>query len=83
MARQGVEKITIGKLSFQRTVVDRIGVGTFSSVYRGSFEDVKEAAIKRVQKDRTHLDVHRWGKADDHPNVVRYYCIENGDFEFT
>ena len=73
MARRLDEKITIGKFSYSRA--DRIASGTYSSVYRGSLDNVKEVCIKKFVEEKTHIDIHRLWKADDHPNIVRYCMV--------
>eukprot|EP00051_Salpingoeca_urceolata_P004559 m.65888 g.65888 ORF g.65888 m.65888 type:complete len:1129 (-) comp13697_c0_seq2:209-3595(-) len=74
-------------LSMGKLVVDRsttLGHGSHGTVvHNGTFEGVN-VAVKRVLKefyDIAHHEVNLLRKSDDHPNVVRYYCMEeDGQF---
>ncbi len=73
----------IGKLSFDREQI--IGEGGFGKVYEGLFEDVKRVAVKRFQKSgkvdgpSIKLEAELMLKANEHPNILRYFCYEVDD----
>eukprot|EP00117_Sycon_ciliatum_P026644 scpid20203/ scgid21828/ Serine/threonine-protein kinase/endoribonuclease IRE1; Endoplasmic reticulum-to-nucleus signaling 1; Inositol-requiring protein 1; Ire1-alpha; Serine/threonine-protein kinase; Endoribonuclease len=75
----------IGKISFR--AVDLIGRGSEGTrVFRGKFEN-REVAVKRVLRESYQLvtkevELLRDGHADDHVNVIRYYCTEANDTFF-
>uniref|UniRef100_A0A4D5RZY9 non-specific serine/threonine protein kinase n=1 Tax=Ixodes scapularis TaxID=6945 RepID=A0A4D5RZY9_IXOSC len=72
----------IGKISFHtRDVIGHGCNGTF--VFRGTF-DKRPVAVKRILPDCVSLasrEVDLLRESDEHPNVVRYYCME-GDRQF-
>lgn len=77
----------IGKMSYDPKNI--IGAGGFANVYEGLFEDVKRVAVKRFQKsgrdDDDESTIKREAelmlKANEHPNILRYFCHEvNDDF---
>ncbi|CAN8002906.1 unnamed protein product, partial [Ixodes hexagonus] len=72
----------IGKISFHtRDVIGHGCNGTF--VFRGTFEK-RPVAVKRILPDCISLasrEVDLLRESDEHPNVVRYYCME-GDRQF-
>jgi len=55
--------------------------GRFGRVFKGDFEETVDVAIERIKKRDfiVELDVIR--KAQNHPNIIRYYCSEE-DAEF-
>jgi len=72
-----------GKLSF--STKNKIGSGGQGTVvFSGEF-DGREVAIKRLLKTKWHeADKERalLLKADDHPNIIRYFCLESDDLFF-
>lgn len=80
MARQLKAPVKIGKLSFSRE--NRLGVGRFSSVFNGTFENTKSVAIKRLLKYQSRVDFHLLMNVGCHPNILQYCCIEQEDVEF-
>lgn len=73
-------ELKIGKLCFFRE--NQIGVGKYSSVYKGTFENKKTVAIKRLLKHQSRVDSHLLMNAEGHPNILQYKCIEEEDIEF-
>ncbi|KAK8755816.1 hypothetical protein V5799_001475 [Amblyomma americanum] len=67
----------IGKISFDtRDVIGRGCNGTF--VFKGTFEK-RPVAVKRILPDCISLasrEVDLLRESDEHPNVVRYFCME-------
>lgn len=71
--------LKIGKLSF--CSIESSVKGRFGRIFKGKFEESVIVAIERI-KNRdfiVQLDVIR--KAQNHPNVLRYYCNEQ-DVDF-
>jgi len=83
----GVGRIKeIGKLRFCQSddhyqSFDSSIKGHFGRVFKGDFEETVDVAIERIKKRDfiVELDVIR--KAQNHPNILRYYCSEE-DPEF-
>ena len=87
MAKIGIEvavahhqTVQIGKLSFNRE--DVLGKGSFGTVFRGTFQNATDVAIKRIIK----LEVNKFETdimptIDHHPNIIHYYCVEE-DVDF-
>ena len=73
-------EVSVGKLSFYRE--NRLGLGKYSSVFKGKFEDKKTVAIKRLLKDQSRVDSHLLLNGGGHPNILPYNCIEEADVEF-
>lgn len=67
----------VGKISFDtRDVIGRGCNGTF--VFKGTFEK-RPVAVKRILPDCISLasrEVDLLRESDEHPNVVRYFCME-------
>ncbi|XP_064478803.1 serine/threonine-protein kinase/endoribonuclease IRE1-like [Ornithodoros turicata] len=67
----------IGKIAFDaKDVIGRGCNGTF--VFRGTFES-RPVAVKRILPDCVSLairEVDLLRESDEHPNVVRYFCME-------
>lgn len=75
----------IGLLSYSRK--DRLGTGSFGSVFKGKYEDpgksdLIDVAIKRIESlDVNEIERVIMEKLEPHPNVLQYYCTEeDGDF---
>jgi hypothetical protein len=70
----------IGKLTFNRA--DLIGSGKYGSVFRGTYKDAVNVAIKRLDKRNTKIDSTLYIKAHEHQNIIQYISICNKDVEF-
>ena len=71
----------VGQLSFRRS--DCLGSGRFGKVFTGKFINDMEVAIKRMEKEKTQVDLILLLKARKHPNIIDYYTTEESDVEFT
>ncbi|XP_058142253.1 serine/threonine-protein kinase/endoribonuclease IRE2 isoform X2 [Dasypus novemcinctus] len=74
------EQLTVvGKISFNpKDVLGRGAAGTF--VFRGQFEG-RAVAVKRLLRECFSLvrrEVQLLQESDRHPNVLRYFCTEQG-----
>eukprot|EP00041_Stephanoeca_diplocostata_P003191 m.32506 g.32506 ORF g.32506 m.32506 type:complete len:1004 (+) comp14132_c0_seq2:353-3364(+) len=71
--------VSIGKITMQAdAVLGRGSMGTI--VYKGTY-DGHDIAVKRMLSDYYELAKHEVDllrKSDDHPNVIRYFCMEQG-----
>ncbi|XP_069503493.1 serine/threonine-protein kinase/endoribonuclease IRE2 [Ambystoma mexicanum] len=71
------ELIIVGKISFNPKYVLGHGAGgTF--VFRGSF-DKRNVAVKRILPECFNFvdrEVQLLRESDEHPNVIRYFCME-------
>ena len=68
----------IGELSFNRQ--DELGGGAFGKVFQGKFRDTIDVAIKRILKEEVNtFEVEIFLGIEKHPNIVRYYHIEEDD----
>jgi len=69
----------VGQLSFSRN--DVLGSGSFGTVYKGKFKGTIDVAIKRILREKVTSDVETVVMAEiqSHPNVLRYYCVEEDD----
>ncbi len=73
----------IGRLSYSRE--DRLGTGSFGSVFRGKFRENEEkpeieVAIKRIEQiEGKEVEKIVMGDIEPHPNVLQYYCVEEED----
>ena len=70
----------IGKLTFSRA--DLIGSGKYGSVFRGTYLNAVDVAIKRLDKSHTKIDSTLYLKAHEHQNIIQYFCVNNKDVEF-
>jgi len=74
----------IGRLSYSRK--DRLGTGSFGSVFKGKYREPGkpeiDVAIKRIENlDVNEIERLVMEKLEPHPNVLQYYCTEeDGDF---
>ena len=75
MATSGKKKI--GKIKFDAK--DLIGKGSFSSVYKGIYENNIDVAIKRVLLDGITLEIDILQENHNHSNIVGYYCTEEDE----
>lgn len=68
---------TVGKIEVYLS--DIIGHGSEGTVvFKGRFEK-RDVAVKRVLLDFIDIDLHEvelLRQADEHPNVIRYFCME-------
>ncbi|OQR67570.1 serine/threonine-protein kinase/endoribonuclease IRE1-like [Tropilaelaps mercedesae] len=68
---------TVGKISY--SAYDRLGAGGNGTVvFRGCFEG-RPVAVKRILPvcySLAHREVQLLRETDEHPNVVRYFCME-------
>ncbi|XP_078520921.1 serine/threonine-protein kinase/endoribonuclease IRE2 isoform X1 [Lissotriton helveticus] len=71
------EMIYVGKISFNpKEVLGHGAGGTF--VFRGSF-DSRQVAVKRILPECFNFvdrEVQLLRESDEHPNVIRYFCME-------
>lgn len=74
----------IGKVSYNRK--DLLGDGSFGTVFKGKFKESEdmpeiEVAIKRIQQINLLKNIETVVMAgiELHPNVLKYYCIEEDD----
>ena len=70
--------VQVGKLSFN--CEDVLGKGSFGTVFRGTFQNATEVAIKRIIK----LEVNKFETdimttIDHHSNIIHYYSVEEDD----
>ena len=71
---------TIGSLSFNQSE-DFLGQGRFGSVFKGKYQNLREVAIRRVEKKVTSVDLKALFKVQGHPNIVNYpYTKDVGEF---
>jgi len=75
MATSG--KKEIGKIEFFMT--ELIGKGSFSSVYKGIYENNIGVAIKRVLLDEITSEIEILQENHNHSNIVGYYCSEKDE----
>jgi hypothetical protein len=74
-----IEMEKIGELSFCRS--DLIAKGRYGWIFRGKC-DMEDAAVKRLEKWESKVESHIFRKADNHPNIIRYFCTKENDVEF-
>jgi len=71
------------KLKYNKKKI--LGKGGFATVFEGLFEGSKPVAIKRFQTSDVEnessilKEAELMLKANDHPNILRYYCMEMTD----
>ena len=71
---------SIGRLSFS-PAEDFLGQGRFGSVFKGKYQNLRELAIRRVEKKVTSVDLKALFKVQGHPNIVNYpYTKDVGEF---
>lgn len=82
----------VGKVKYNPDKV--IGRGNFGTVFRGILRgdihgaDEKPIAVKRVERIRVdesliQREVELMQKANDHPNILHYFCTEmNNEFMY-
>ncbi|XP_057842000.1 probable serine/threonine-protein kinase PBL4 isoform X1 [Cryptomeria japonica] len=62
---------------------NKLGEGGFGSVYKGTFADGKQLAIKRISEEGRSLFTNEWGIASrlQHRNLIKLYgfCIEGDE----
>lgn len=75
MATSGKKKF--GKIEFFMT--DLIGKGSFSSVYKGIYENNIDVAIKRVLPEEITSEIDILQENHNHSNIVGYYCTEKDE----
>lgn len=69
----------IGKIRFCRR--DNLGSGRFGSVFQGKYDDKYDVAVKRVVHTDFLVEIDVLKKAQNHPNILRYYGNDS-DVEF-
>ena len=72
--------LKIGKLSYHGGSV--VGKGQYGKMFRGQFEDAVDVSILRVDKSEIRVDTKILRQTDIHPNIVRFYGVEDGGLEF-
>ena len=65
--------VTIGRLQFSRDDVEN---GRYGKVYRGSYENLVNVSIFRIDKSEFQVDQQILRTTDMHPNIVRFYGSE-------
>jgi hypothetical protein len=65
---------SIGKISYSST--DCIDSGRFGTQYLGRFEDTIDVCVTKVKKIKFSIDTKVLCLAQNHPNILRYYCSE-------
>ena len=70
----------IGKLTLNRA--DLIGSEKYGYVFRGTYLNAVNVAIQRLDKSQTKIDSTLYLKANEHQNIIQYFCVNNKDVEF-
>ena len=72
--------LAIGKLSYHGDSV--VGKGRYGKIFRGQFEDAVAVSILRVDKSEILVDTKILRQTDTHPNILRFYGVEDDGLEF-
>ena len=69
-------KKVVGELSFS---LDAGVVGKYGKVFTGRYENAVNVSVLRIDKSEFTVDKRILWATDLHPNIARFYGVENDD----
>ena len=54
-----------------------LGSGQFGSTFKGVFQKMIQVVVSLVNKDEFQVNVDILSKAQNHPNILRFFCSED------